>query len=669
MRKIKTGGVVTFFLAVLCLLFLAAVLLPDRGGADDNAEEELYFTILHTNDEHSALIPHSPAIDHVPDDPDPDDPTVGGFVRLANAVDQIREEKEREEEPVLLFNGGDFLGGAAFGWLAPAGYAAELTVMQEIGYDAVIIGNHEYDYGPEVLGNYLMEAGYPEAHDETVVLASNTRAPADYALAEDLYRQTHIHELENGLKVGSFGLIGKDAISVTAETGEVEFLDQHEAARDAVAELNEMEADVIVALTHSGVEEDVELAMEVPDIDIIVGGHCHTALEEPVMEGDTVIVQAGSLVRYLGRLELAYHSGTGEVRVRNEENRNDYLMEIDGTFDAGHPEITPLIEEYTAHLNDLISEKTGGRYDDVLGTIARSDFTIVNEPPLEESPAGNFITDAMRLITAEVTGKRVDVALQANGSIRESIVPGSMAHAPGEISFYDITEVMGLGYGDDGYAGYPIVSFYLTGEEVRRALEAAVLLRELMGDTYFLQFSGLQYDFDPGNAVLFTVPFLDQPVPTTMAVSSAGLYTGEGKQTEDEEDFVPLEKGDEELYHIVTDSYLLSFLPMAGEMIPWLEIIPKNEQGEAVPLERMDELIVYHNDRELKVWETVVDYAAAQPEEADGIPVIPDYYEGTSGRINEVNNFPLLVWLILILVILVVVIVLLVRRRRRRRQA
>jgi len=92
----------------------------------------------------------------------------------------------REGEPVLLLDAGDFLGGSAFAWLALRGYAAELTIMQKMGYDAVAIGNHEYDYGPDVLAQYLLKAGYPEAHQKTLVLASNTEAPPDHPLAAGL---------------------------------------------------------------------------------------------------------------------------------------------------------------------------------------------------------------------------------------------------------------------------------------------------------------------------------------------------------------------------------------------------------------------------------------------------------------------------------------------------
>ena len=658
---------------ILAALTLALVLLffASPAGTSEQKEhkEELFFTILHTNDEHSSLLPHFQAVDFSYDHIEPvekgDNLALGGFARLATAIEQIRQEKREKEEPVLLFNAGDFLGGAIFGWLTPYGYSPEIMLLQEMGYDAVIIGNHEFDYGPDTLADYLLRAGYPEAHEKTVVLAANTRTPEDHPLASrQLYLQDKIFHLDNGLKVGVFGLIGEDAVSVTADTGDVEFLDQIQTAREALSRLKEQGADVIVAITHSGLEEDRLLAAGVPGIDVIVGGHCHTALFEPVVEGGTIIVQAGSLGKYLGRLELAYNPGSGSLRIRNDHKENPFLIPVDDRF-APHPAISSRVDDYKTKLDELVYEMTRGRFEDVLGTTARSEFVLLNQPPLQESPAGNFITDAMRLVTEEVMGEKVYVAVQANGSIRGSIVPVGARGIPGEVSFYDIAGVIGLGYGNDGYPGYAMVSCYLTGEEILRLLEVAVLLQELQGDTYFLQFSGLRYNFNPQNAVLFTVPLIDQPLPTTRAVSAAELYTGEGVQPVVEGEFLALEKGDDHLYLMVTDTYIFSFLPVVGTLLPRLEIVPKNAAGEPVPLERIEELVVRYQDRELKVWEAVVMYAASLSPGEDGVPLIPDGYRGTAGRINQVTTFPLVAWVYMSAAMVVTGTAFLARRIRR----
>jgi 5'-nucleotidase / UDP-sugar diphosphatase len=654
---------------LLWLLLTIAIVVsllgaPGNVDGEAGAAQELYFTILHTNDIHSALIPHSPAVDYRPGEASP---AVGGLARLATAVEEARA---RTEEPVLLVDAGDFLAGSAFAWLALKGYAAELTIMQEIGYDAVILGNHEYDYGPDVLAQYLREAGYPEAHATTLVLASNIRTPLGHPLAAlDLFRTSAILELENGLKVGVFGLIGDDAIAVVGDAGDVQFIDHRAAARQAVQELEEQGVDVVVAITHAGVPGDRQLAREVPGIDVIVGGHCHTALHTPLLEGKTIIVQAGSLGRYLGQLELAYSTDTGALRMCNDSNNSPFLISIDDSL-ACHPIVGGLVEQYTIILNEHIREVTEGEFGDIMSTVARSDFVLSNQPPLSETPLGNFVSDAMRLFAGLIIGEKVAVAVTASGVIRTSIYPGSMEHSSGNISFYEITGAVSVGYGTDGDGGLPIVSFFVTGEEIRRLLEIAILLERFGGDTFFLQFSGLRYSYNPANAVLLTVPFMDLPVPTTRAVVKADLYTGEGLQPAYAAGYLPLWRGDERLYRVATDYYILSFLPWVTELLPQLEIVPRNVEGEPVPPEQWQELVVRANDgHELKVWQAVVYHAAAQPQGVDGISRIDDYYSSTVGRINRVWTFPLVGWLGLLLAGIVSAAVFLVVRRRRRRRA
>jgi 5'-nucleotidase/UDP-sugar diphosphatase len=661
------SGIRKGLLLVLTTVLVVALFLTVPGNPKSCAggNGELYFCILHTNDMHSELIPHSPALDYRPGE---ENPAVGGVARLASAVDAIREEKSNEGEPVLLFDAGDFLGGAPFAWLALNGSAPELTIMQEMGYDAVAIGNHEYDYGPDVLAQYLLKAGYPEAHQKTLVLASNTEAPSDNPLAaQGLYRKTGMFDLGNGLKVGVFGLIGKDAVLSLGETEGMQFLDQHETARQMVDELKGQGADVIVCLSHSGVDEDRQLARAVPGIDVIVGGHSHTALFEPVTQGSTIIVQAGCFGEYLGQLELAYNPDTGEVRVRNEEDGQPFLIPIDSSF-ACDPEIDALVQEYIPTLNAYVEEVTGGEFHDIMSTVATSDFVLSKLPPLSETTLGNFVADAMRFVGEQFTGERVDIAGQADGNIRNSISPGALEYSTGNISFYSIAEATGVGRGLDGRPGCPIVSFYLTGEEVRRALEIDVLLQKLMVDSSFLQFSGLRYSYNPADAVLLTVPFINLPIPTTHAVTSAELYTGDGIQPVQSEGYIPLRRGDQQLYHVVTDAYLLLFLPLVTDMLPQLALVPKNADGEPVPLERADELIIRHPDgTELKVWEAVMIYAAAQASGPDGIPRIPGYYQDAAGRITKVWTFPLVGWLLLILAAAVAGIIYVIVRRRKRR--
>jgi len=633
-------------------IFFAAVLLFPMAV---QAQERIPFTILHTNDEHSHLIPH-PSVDA---HPEMENPAIGGFARLGGMVSEIRQQKEAEGEPVLLFSGGDFIGGPAFGWLALHGYAPELDLMQKIGYDAVVIGNHEFDFGTEVLADYLKTAGYPNAHQRTAILGTNHIIPEDHPLAEAEVKKTMLKTLENGLTVGVFGLIGEDAISKTAFPEPVTFEHYLDAAAAAVQQLKDEGADVIISVNHSGQIEDQILAREVDGIDVIVGGHFHTPLYEPIMEGNTVIVQAGAYTEYLGRLELYWLPDRQRVEVRNQETGNPFLIRLDHTTPVDST-IQQEVDRYEGILSEWIDDLTQGAITDIRETIVKSEFPL-NRARKQESAIGNFITDAMRIVTGNVTGRRVDVAVQANGAIRGSIKPGSMPWSEGEVSFYDLMVTTGLGSGPDGNPGYPVVAFYLTGEEVRRAMEVSVLLSEMLMDNYFLQFSGIRKEYDPGRALWLTVPVIGQPLPSSRSVLSAEIFEGEGIQHAD--GMRPLEKKGQNLYHVVTDYYIAGFLPMVGELLPSLGIEFKNSEGEPIDL---DDAIVMQNGSELKVWQTVADYAISFNKGNGEVGQIPGYYSETGNRLILVDGGSLWFWPSVALILLaagVIWVVFLYRRR------
>ena len=627
-------------------VFIIWILLPVSGLALQN--DPVRFTILHTNDEHSHLIPH-PAID---DHPVLNNSTRGGFARLAGAINRIRGEKEQMNEPVLILSGGDILGGPAFGWLPLMdGVAAEMNLFHQIGYDAVTIGNHEFDYGSEQLAKYLRAAGYPEAHSKTVLLGANTKPPSDHPLAEmDIQNQT-IKVLSNGLKVGIFGLIGKDAINKTASPEPVEFDDPIETARMEVKELLDRGVDIIIALTHSGVNEDRDLANAVPEIDVIVGGHSHTPLYEPIVIGKTVIVQAGSYLSYLGVLELEWSREEQVVNMVNNESGRNFLEPLNSEVE-GDDEVAAEVERYTSLLDEWVVDLTDGRVTDIRQPIASSSFTISGGRLMSETPAGNYITDAMRWAAEKVTGKRVDVAVQASGAIRAEIKPGVEEWSAEQISFYDLIMSTGLGSGEDGNPGYPLVSVYMTESDVRKSIEVSLLLSQLRDNAYFLQYSGLRAAFDPNRSILFTIPFLDQPIPTYRGVLSAELDLGDGT-------YRAIRSDSDELLHVVTDRYVAGFLPLVGAILPKLNIILRDQEGDPVDL---DDRIILEDEQQLKVWQAVLNYTLSHPMGDLNLPKIPQRYEITENRLRIVPTLPLWIWPVAILSVVVAVIIYLFRR-------
>lgn len=637
---------------ILKSLFILFFLTVHSVASQPTASEQssnLRFTILHTNDEHSHLIPHPAVNDH----PELTGSAMGGFARLAGAIQQIREEKERHNEPVLLFSAGDILGGPAFGWLPLLdGMAPELTLFQKMGYDAVTIGNHEFDYGSEVFANYLKAAGYPEASSQTVILGTNVNPPSDHPISQLGIRNHFIKELENGLKIGIFGLIGLDAISKTAHPEPVTFDDPVESARAAVEELTRQGADLLIAVTHSGVHEDRFLAQSVPEIDVIVGGHSHTPLYQPITEGKTVIVQAGNHLNYLGILELEWLHEEERVRVLNEESERPFLKPLDATVPESE-RVRERVDFYRSALNEWLAELTDSLITEMSQPVARSEFTLRGGRHQSESAIGNYITDAMRTSAEAHLGKRVDIAVQANGAIRANIAPGSEEWSEGVISFYDLVMAAGLGSGADGNPGYPLVSIYLTEQEVRRALELSLLLSDFLDNTFFLQFSGLRTAFDPNRAVVMRIPFAGTPIPSSRAVLQAERMVGE-------DSWQSVSRRSDELLHVVTDHYIAGFLPMVGDIFPQFRIEFKNEAGDPINLD--EAIILTENDTQLKLWQALLEFTISHPPDEEGLPAIPSIYESPEGRQVVVTTLPLWIWPLAALLLIVLVVVTLKRR-------
>lgn len=632
----------------------------DTGKEASLPPGPLRVTLLHTNDEHSQLLPF-PLADHAPDG---GGSAVGGFARLASAVEAVREEAGTEGRPVLLVSAGDFLGGTPFAWLGLLGMAPELELMGAIGYDAVTLGNHEFDWGTELLARYLMQAGYPDPDGVAggrgegrlpALVASNLSTPPTEPLGRVGLRRTHLVELENGLRVGILGLLGRNAASLAPLMTPVSLESPEAAARRAVEELRADGAHLILALSHSGEPEDLALAATVDGIDIVVGGHFHTALTDPLLEGDTWIVQAGSSLGYLGRVELAVYRDEGRVEVLNEEEGIPFLAALDPSVPAS-AHVSDRVRVFGDSLSAFLARYTGGIAQDFRDPALFADRPLRRGPAFSETALGNFVADAMRTAAQQATGERVDFAFQANGVLRSDLIPAEGLGSQGAVTVLDLATVSGLGAGPDGSPGYPIVSAWLTGEEIHRILEISTLVPQLRGNSHFLQVSGLRYEVDPSRAILFTIPVRGTPVPSFRAVRRAWQVHTDGTEVA-----IPR---DGTLFHVATDHHVASFLPQVGALAPRLLIELKDREGR--PLTHLDEGVIRVGDRELKVWEAILRHAASLPR-VDGRPTLPETYLEPEGRIVERAGLPVLPLAGLALVLLATVGVtgsVMMRRRR-----
>ena len=281
-----------FFCLIVLLVFLVQPL--DAAGKT--------ITVVHTNDLHSHLLGFSPNIDYTPLETG-DDATVGGWARVASVIAEV---KHNRTNPVLVLDAGDFLMGSLFHMLSRE-EAFELRLMGVMGYDVVTLGNHEFDLRPAGLARILSTAErfgrIPSIVLSNAVFSRESAADDDLEriFARGVVRPYRIIE-KDGIRIGLFGLMGKDAAEVAPFASPVTFEDPTAAARKMVEKLRGQErADIVICLSHSGLaddpgrSEDEILAGKVPGIDIIISGHTHTKTDLRRVH-DTLIVQALSLI-------------------------------------------------------------------------------------------------------------------------------------------------------------------------------------------------------------------------------------------------------------------------------------------------------------------------------------------------------------------------------------
>jgi 5'-nucleotidase len=585
-------------------------------------------TILHTNDMHSHLLGYGPNGEYTPLNTG-DDGTLGGMARLKGKIDEVRTN--RGAGNTLLLDGGDFMMGSAFVFLRGA---AELTVMNAMGYDVLTLGNHEFDWTSA--GTAQILSNISSLSLDLPVVASNLNFdpddPGDDAL-KALYdagvvRDTFVKTV-NGVKVGFFGLVGERAADVAPLAAPVVFGDQVVAAEAAVSALQSEGADLIICLSHSGLDEDSALAAAVPGIDVIISGHTHEKTDAgPITVGDTLIVQAGAYTRYLGILDLDLTAGTHAYS----------LVPIDDCIEpegggggciSADADLDMLVGNLEALVNaQMASEGYDYTFDQV---IAETQFDLVATDG-EESNLGNLITDAMRWMVDQYDTPATDIAIESNGVIRDNILRGTLGPPFNRnIGFSDAFAAVPLGFGLQGAIGYPMLSFYLTGAEIKKALELIVIAYPMMGGDYWLNVSGLRYEYMPGGIPLASVTKLE-------VGDEVGGYTAINKTR---------------LYKVAINFYVAQFIDGIPGLIDGLlgipgignlfKIVPKDAYG--VPVEnladaRVDTDPLTPGIQELQEWQGLVEYFGEFDDaDDDGAPEVPALYSGPTGRITEVECF------------------------------
>ncbi len=402
------------------------------------------------------------------------------------------------------------------------------------------------------------------------------------------------------------GVFGKDALEC-APTCALSFRDPIEAVRETVEEIQDKETvDMVVCVSHCGTWEDPKksedelLAKEVPMLDVIISGHTHSVLEEPIICGDTAIVSAGEYGARVGNLRMS----------QKEDGRwslEDYqLVLLDGQYqeDKGAAD---KIKELGATIDSDYLSQFGFSKDQVLAHNPW-EFTAASGlgEKLQEEPLGNLLADSyLYMVNNHDTGDSnpADIAVVPSGCIRDTFHKGK------DITVADAFQVLSLGIGPDGVPGYPLVSAYFTGEELKTMAEVDASISPLM-PTAQLYVSGLSYTINPNRMIL-------------NKVTEVELQDASGR-VEDLED--------DKLYRLVADLYSGQMLGAVTEQsYGILSIVPKDAQGVEIPIEKLEDYIISIDGQELKAWVCVAEYLASFEGKGDEAE-IPDYYSDTQER-------------------------------------
>jgi 5'-nucleotidase len=438
---------------------LACVILAVTGAAPGEARAAA-LTLLHVNDTHShleAMGPRDAALDG----------TVGGLAKAATVIAALRAS---EPNPLFVHAGDLFQGDLYFN--ATLG-ATELQLLSRLGLDAMAVGNHEFYLGSAFLDLALSRA-LPGARP--VLLSANLDVKGIAALRKWV-KKNALREV-GGVRVGLFGMTTPFDPIADASPGAIRGADVTSllaVAAAQVAELRAQGAQVVVCLSHLGLALDQLVAASVPGIDVVVGGHDHLVLPQPVAVAGAVVVQAGDRYRFVGKLRLEVEPGRAP-RVTGYE-----LVPVDAAVPRA-PQVSAVVEPLEAGISDALG------FDAFHLPLAFSPEGVSREidlsGPVRDTGLGDLITDAERAAAG------TQLAFTANGLVQEGI-------APGPVVGDDLFRPVGLGFNPDTVFGFRLVRLDIGALELVRALETT-LEAAAQNPDFFLQVSGMRFAYDPG---------------------------------------------------------------------------------------------------------------------------------------------------------------------------
>ena len=451
-------------------------------------------TILHVNDVHSAAAgvnDRGPVYD--------DTDAVGGLARVTALVADVKAQAKTRGAAVLALDAGDFWQGTHFFRTGGMPWARE--AMRRMPWDAVTLGNHEFDLGCETLARYVKALPFP-------VLAANLEKNPACPLSTAPLPATVVKDF-NGVKVGIIGLVNDEGKDISEACSETNFADRATALRRAAAELEK--AGVV---THVGYEADQALVRAVPAIDVIVGGHTHSVLgNHPHSEGpyptviahadgsQTLVVQAGRSTRYLGRLTVSFDDAGRIVQFKGDLEELVPRLRRD---EAMHEFVERSLEAIRTDQKRFVGVNTSTLPDGL--------------DPCREGDCLSGMTTADAFL-AWGRPRGAVAAILNGGAIRAAMPIGPVTYA-------DLLDIHPF--------GNRIQLADVSGAVLREALEHGVSEPDVIGPR-LLQTAGLRYRLNPA-------------APIGQRILSAEIRTKEGT-------WEPIQP--KNVYRIVTISYLL----------------------------------------------------------------------------------------------------------------
>ena len=494
----------------LLVLALLVVVLPAGLPGLSAGEDIVAVTILQTADLHNHASGYGPFLDY------PDEPTVvGGYARLATIINNVRGEGN----DTLLLDSGDFLMGTPYDITD-----VTLQFFDMMRYDAVTLGNHEFDWTPNGLAQLLYGAVANDFSNVSIV-ASNM-ANYEETLLKGLVDSgmivpKKVITLDSGLTVGLLGVMGPGAQRdapmhppLTFNLGPDAFGNyswDYDAIQAMVDDLrNNDNADLVIMMSHSGISsdyatgDDINLARNVSGIDIIASGHAHTATGDKVLVDNlneptwkTIIFSPGQYGEAISRLDLQFDLSAEEIITADFT-----LIGVDYTV-SEDPIVQGLVNSYNDYINNEIAPLA------LALPISRTTFDLTKaalDPVTRVNNLGSLCADAVRSATAIYGTAPADVAVVARGVIRDEIRVTQTVGSRGVIPFSDVYTVLPLGISPYTFEpGYPLMEVDLTPFELY--LIAEIGLTGSLGPGYgsfYLNFSGVHIEYDMAGAETFS---------------------------------------------------------------------------------------------------------------------------------------------------------------------